>query len=333
MGNEMGFIGLRGCTDARIAGLVGLLVGDALGVGFEFKKPEQIPSRDQIEMTTPVGFRRSHAGVPVGTYSDDGAQALCLLASLLGCGKFSLTDFADRLLRWFDDGYMAVDGDVFDCGIQTAASLNRLRDGVSPGESGGKGKFENGNGGIMRTLPLALWHTGTDEALVRDAHLQSLPTHAHPRSLVASAFYVLLAKGYLQKLADPWSHADGRLEVIYETWADKQERAAFLKQLDVLRQFPKTDTPRGSGYVLDTLWSARKALEEGSFENSIRAAIQFGNDTDTTAAVAGGLAGIKFGLAGVPQRWLEQLRGFDLVEPLIASFLARSKRTSSVYER
>jgi ADP-ribosylglycohydrolase len=60
---------------------VGLLVGDAVGVLYEFHSPEQIPPRDQIEMTTPVGFRRSHAGVPVGTWSDDGSQTLCLLAT------------------------------------------------------------------------------------------------------------------------------------------------------------------------------------------------------------------------------------------------------------
>ncbi|CAE6801580.1 ADP-ribosylglycohydrolase family protein [Paraburkholderia domus] len=324
MTNETGFIGLRGCTDARIAGLVGLLCGDAVGVGFEFKKPAQIPSRDQIEMTTAVGFRRSHAGVPVGTWSDDGAQALCLLASLLQCGRFQLIDFADRLLRWYDDGYLAVDADVFDVGVQTAEALGRLRDGVSPRESGGAAVMDNGNGSLMRVLPLALWHTGPEDALVRDAHLQSLPTHGHARSLVACAFYCLVAKGYLRNLADPWSSADQRLEEIYAVWSDQPARKAFLVELDVLRSFPKTDQPRGTGYVLDTIWSARKALEEDSFEDVARTAILFGHDTDTTAAVACGLAGIKFGIDGIPVRWLEQLRGFEIVEPLIRQFMAMS---------
>ncbi|MFM0123248.1 ADP-ribosylglycohydrolase family protein [Paraburkholderia sp. RL18-101-BIB-B] len=107
-----GFSRLRGCTDARIGGLVGILVGDSLGVGFEFTPPERIPARHLIEMTPPVGFHRAHAGVPPGTLSDDGAQALCLLASLQDDGRLVLTDFASRLLRWLDDGYMAVDGHV-----------------------------------------------------------------------------------------------------------------------------------------------------------------------------------------------------------------------------
>ncbi|RAS19613.1 ADP-ribosylglycohydrolase family protein [Paraburkholderia bryophila] len=317
MNNEKGYVGLRRCADARIGGFIGLLVGDALGVSFEFKKPEQIPPRDQIEMITPVTFRRSHAGVRAGTYSDDGAQAMCLLASLLDNGRLSLIDFADRLLRWLDEGYLAVDADVFDVGIQTAEALGKLRDGTSPRETGGASEWDNGNGSVMRCLPLALWHAGSDDALVRDAHLQSLPTHAHARSLVACAFYCLVARGYLRNLSDPWSSADQRLEEIYAEWPNHPERNAFLAELEVLRGFPKTGKPRGTGYVLDTIWSARKALEEHSFEDVARTAILFGHDTDTTAAVTCGLAGIKFGIDGIPARWLEQLRGFENVEPLI----------------
>ncbi|RQT56429.1 hypothetical protein DF043_23535 [Burkholderia cepacia] len=322
MNNNEGYLGLRRQSDARVGGLIGLLVGDALGVVFEFKPPHQLPSRELIEMTPPSGFRRSHAGVPVGTWSDDGAQALCLLACLLERGRFALTDFSDRLLRWLDEGHMAVDGDVFDCGIQTANAIGRLRDGVPPREAGGKSERDNGNGSAMRILPLALWHTGPDDALVRDAHLQSLPTHAHPRSLVACAFYSLTARGYLQKLADPWSLANKRLEEIYDGWPDQAEGAAFLAELDVLRSFPKTDQPGGTGYVLDTIWSARKALEEESFEEVARTAILFGHDTDTTAAVACGLAGIKFGIEGIPVRWLAQMRGFEIAEPLVARLMA-----------
>lgn len=325
MNNNEGFLRLRPCADARAGGLIGLLVGDALGVPFEFKTPEQLPPRNEIEMQPPPGFRRSHAGVAAGTWSDDGAQMLCLLASLLAHGRFVLTDFADRLLTWLDDGYMAVDGVVFDCGIQTAKALRKLRDGVSPHKSGSASEMESGNGSLMRVLPLALWHIGPDDALVRDAHSQSLPTHAHPRSLVACAFYCLTARAYLQNRADPWSSADRCLEEIYRAWPEQRERNGFLTELDTLRRFPITDQPRGTGYVLDTIWSARKALEEDSFEDVARTAILFGSDTDTTAAVACGLAGIHFGIDGIPTTWLEQLRGFDLVEPLLATFAGNTE--------
>ncbi|CAG9183264.1 ADP-ribosylarginine hydrolase Tri1 [Cupriavidus pinatubonensis] len=303
-----------------IGGLVGLLVGDAVGVPYEFNAPEDLPDRHHIDMVPPIGFGRSHGGVPEGSWSDDGAQALVLLDSLLECGKFSLTDFADRLLRWYDTGYLAVDGDVFDVGNQTADALDQLRDGASPRESGGKDVHSNGNGSLMRVLPLALWHTGSDEELVCDAHMQSRPTHAHARSLVACAFYCLVARGYLNRLGDPWGWADQRLADIYENWSREQERQVLLHELGVLRSFPKTDKRRGTGYVVDTVHSVRWALQEETFEGVIKTAILFGHDTDTTAAVAGGLAGIREGVAGVPVRWLEQLRGFDLVEPLLFGF-------------
>lgn len=326
--NDKGFAALLPDygSDRAIGGLVGLLVGDALGVPYEFHPPEDLPSRDLIDMVAPLGFPRAHAGVPNGTWSDDGAQALCLLASLLDHGKLSLSVLADRLLQWLDDGYMAVDGDVFDCGIQTAEALGYLRDGVSPHESGGTDARSNGNGSLMRVLPLALWHSGSDEALVLDAHLQSLPTHAHARSLVACAFYCLVARGYLRQLADPWGWADRRLAEIYQNWLGERERKAFLSELDVLRSFPKTDQPRGTGYCVDTISSARKALEGESFEDVVKTAILFGHDTDTTAAVAGGLAGIRFGLDCIPTRWLGQLRGFELLAPILSQ-IPKSVRT------
>ena len=118
---------------------------------------------------------------------------------------------------------------------------------------------------------------------------------------------------------------DKTLEEVYKAWPDARERNEYFRELDVLRGFPKYDAPRGTGYVLDTIWSVRRALEESTFEDVVRTAILFGNDTDTTACVAGGLAGIRFGPGGIPPRWLEQLRGFDLVEPRISTLLARGQ--------
>lgn len=328
MANKDGFSQLLKQREfnAELAGLIGLLIGDALGVPYEFHSPESLPRRDEIEMSPPPWFNRSHPGVPPGTWSDDGSQALCLLASLLEQGRFSSVDFSAKLLQWLDTGYMAVNSHVFDVGLQTERALAKLRESVPPIESGGKDVYSNGNGSLMRVLPLALWHRSPDKELVRDAHLQSLPTHAHPRSMVACAFYCLVARGYLQKQTDPWVWADHCLKEVYESWPDHWEKGVFLHELNTLLRFPKTEQPNGTGYVINCLWSARKALEEKSFEKVVQAAIQFGHDTDTTAAVAGGLAGIHFGVRGIPERWLKQLRGFDLIEPLIPSFLIELKR-------
>lgn len=308
-------------SDGRVAGLIGLLIGDALGVPYEFHPPEELPSRDLIEMDPPTGFHRAHEGVQSGTHSDDGAQALALLDSLMACGTMNLNDFAARLLRWYDEGYMAVDGDVFDVGNTTYDALCRLREGVSPRESGSSDERSAGNGSLMRVLPLALWHSGSDVELVRDAVLQSMPTHRHPRSLVACSFYVLVARGYLHRLDDPWAWADRRLGAVYQCWLDERERKAYLRELDILRNFLNTGQPRGTGYVLDCLATVRASMQGKSFEDAVKTAILFGHDTDTSAAIAGGLAGCRDGLSDVPVRWLDQLRGFELVEPLIMKFM------------
>jgi len=140
----------RDLRDAIAGGVWGLLIGDALGVPYEFRKPHQLPSFDQIEMPPPGGFRPTYPNAPPGAWSDDGAHALCFLASLLDCGRLDLDDLGARLLRWLDNGYMAVDGIVFDVGMQTSTALANLRSGVPADRAGGRDEFANGNGSLMR---------------------------------------------------------------------------------------------------------------------------------------------------------------------------------------
>ena len=154
-------------------GIVGLLVGDALGVPYEFHDRQSIPPLAEIEFEPPDYFRRAHAGVSIGTWSDDGAQALILLDSLLERGAFDAKHFAKGLTAWYDNGFMAVGGKVFDVGIQTANSIRELKRGVLPLLAGGTDEYSNGNGSLMRVLPLALWHKGSDLELIADAFDQS----------------------------------------------------------------------------------------------------------------------------------------------------------------
>lgn len=304
-------------TNKYLGGMVGLLVGDAAGVPYEFQSPHQLPAREYIEMSPPANFRRSHGGVPIGTWSDDGAQALCLFSSMAKYSKVEIHDFSQRLCDWYKVGYFAVDGKVFDVGIQTSDAIALLMKGTNPYQSGGATESNNGNGSLMRVLPLALLHKGDNASMVKESHLQSIPTHAHARSLVACGFYCLVARAYLNAEENPWGLAAAQLQTIYQDWDVQEEGISFLNELDTILTSPLRDHPTGSGYVVDTLWSAKKALEESSFEDVIKTAIGFGNDTDTSACVAGGLAGIRFGLGGIPKRWLAQLRGWELYSPYI----------------
>ena len=292
-------------------GLFGLLVGDALGVPYEFHDPRQIPPYAEIEMTPPPGFRRAHAGVPPGAWSDDGAQALALLASLLDCGRFDPDDFGKRLVAWFDEGYLAVDGYVFDVGVQTHRAIRALQNGVPAQAAGSSEESANGNGSLMRVLPLALWQRGSDAQLVQDAHLQSQVTHGHLRSQVCCALYCLWARRILQVVPHAWEQAVATLREIYGP-----DSTARVELEDHIRP---DDPPggHGSGYVVDCLHSARLAVQAGGFEQVVKAAIAIGHDTDTTACVAGGIAGLRDGVEAIPARWLAQLRGRELAEPLL----------------
>ena len=164
----------------------------------------------------------------------------------------------------------------------------------------------------MRVLPLALWHTGSDEELVRDAYAQSRVTHGHARSKVSCALYCLWARATLEDESDAWRSAVSRLKPLLAAGGD---------EADALDHHIKPNEPahgKGSGYVIDTIRSARMVLGATSYEDVVRHAIALGDDTDTTACVAGGIAGLRNGVRGIPERWLAALRGRDLVDPLLA---------------
>jgi len=297
-------------------GLWGLLVGDAMGVPYEFHSPREIPPLKEIEMIPPAGFSRSHAHVPPGTWSDDGAQALCLAASMLHDPRLDLPDFAERLQAWAKNGYMAVSGKVFDIGIQTGSAIRRLANGVPPLESGLNGEGNNGNGSLMRVLPLALFYDGDDVSLVELAHRQSLVTHAHPRSQACCALYCLWARCEIEGLVSPWGEAVARLRGIY------RHKSIHREELEKEILPAEKSSSAGSGYVVDSLHSARVACQEEMYGDIVRAAIALGNDTDTTACISGGIAGIRYGKAGIPAAWSDAMRGREIVVSLLEQVVA-----------
>jgi ADP-ribosyl-[dinitrogen reductase] hydrolase len=298
-------------------GLYGLLVGDALGVPYEFHSPEGIPGREQIELEPPAGYSRTYPTVPAGTWSDDGAHTLCLLDSLLERGRLDLQDLGNRLVRWYEQGHMAVGGHVFDVGVQTRVALMRMRAGTSAMEAGPAGENDNGNGALMRVLSLALWHRGSDADLAREAMVQSRVTHGHMRSQVCCALYCLWARRVMEGASPGWAEAVASFRELYpEGTRQRTELEASVR--------PDTaEKGRGGGHVVDSLLSARDCVALGPYEQVVKAAVALGHDTDTTAAVAGGIAGLRDGVSGIPSRWLEALRGREIVQPLLEKLIAR----------
>lgn len=295
-------------------GLYGLLIGDALGVPYEFHSVEEIPPYEEIEMQPPLGFYRAHSNIEPGTWSDDGAQALCLLDSLISCGSFQLKDFSDRLLAWYIQGKWAVDGIVFDVGIQTGEALNAYRTGKAPEECGFLRPNGKGNGALMRVLPLALWHKGTDKELVLDAHRQCLITHGNLCNQVCCALYCLVAR-YLLNGIEFSSALESAITVLREIYEIMPE---YEQEFEWSVRPEESWIGNGSGYVVDCLRSAFMIMEAASsYEEAVKRAIMLGDDTDTTACVTGGLAGIAFGFSNIPKRWYEAMRGKDILNIIL----------------
>jgi ADP-ribosylglycohydrolase len=98
-----------------LGGLYGLLIGDAAGVPYEFNDPSNLPPFGQIDMVPPATFSCTYPSVPTGTWSDDGALALCLLETLLECPTGLDTQLLmNKMAAWRYSGRLAVDNRVFD---------------------------------------------------------------------------------------------------------------------------------------------------------------------------------------------------------------------------
>jgi ADP-ribosyl-[dinitrogen reductase] hydrolase len=286
--------------DRLAGGIWGHLIGDALGVPYEF--------RAATEIDHPRWGEAGTHGQPPGTWSDDGGLMLALLDSLL-TADFDPSDQARRALDWRDtDAYKP--GKLFDIGATTAAALRLAAQGVAPERCGGNRESDNGNGALMRILPLALVERATSsDNLVEHAMRASALTHRHVRSQITCALYSLLVRELLRgaERGSALAAAEGTLRA--------QLDRARSPELELVLSYPHR---RGSGYVVDTFWSAWEAFSLASdFAETVWRAIRCGNDTDTTACVAGGLAGVHWGLDAIPAEWVAGMRGRAIVTPLV----------------
>ncbi|HEV2237313.1 MAG TPA: ADP-ribosylglycohydrolase family protein, partial [Ktedonobacterales bacterium] len=139
----------------------------------------------------------------------------------------------------------------------------------------------------------------------------------HPRAQVCCALYCLWARATLAGAADPWAAACATLRALWPaSTVERSELEDHVRPEDPPEQL-------GTGYVVSTLHGAHYALAAGGYEQVVKAAIGLGDDTDTTACVAGGIAGLRDGIGDIPARWREGLRGRELYQPLLDALLRR----------
>lgn len=304
----------------RLAGGVwGHLVGDAVGVPYEFRDAEAIG-------TVRFGERGTH-GQPPGTWSDDGSLMLALFDSLLSTEGFDVEDQGRRSVEWRRTGAYTPDGDgAFDIGSTTIKALAAIESGTPAADAGPAGEHDNGNGSLMRILPVALVGRDLDDAaLIDHARRASRVTHGHPRAQVACALYILVAARLLAGERERPVALEAAIDRLRDAVRDEP---ALVEALEFTLAWPER---HGRGRVWDSLWSAWDAfVGADTYQATIERAVAYGNDTDTTAAIAGGLAGIYWGIDGIPADWLVRMRGRDIVAPMVDRLVATAGwRTST----
>lgn len=285
--------------------LFGVATGDALGVPVEFRDRETIRKNPVTGM---VGYGTYN--LPPGTWSDDSSLTFCLAEALTH--GFSLPRIAGNFVRWLYHNEWTPYGKVFDVGIMTQEAIYRLKNGTAPELAGGMYEDENGNGSLMRILPL-LFHIHNkpvDERFLLTKQVSSI-THGHVRSVIACFYYLEFAR-LLMSGEDKFSVYRKLQEEIPEYLQKRQivanEIAIFDRLLngDIAQQ-PEESIHSG-GYVLHSLEAAMWCLlTTQTYAEAVLKAVNLGSDTDTTAAITGGLAGLLYGYDAIPAPWIKEL--------------------------
>lgn len=301
--------------DSQLKGLLfGLAVGDALGVPVEFKQRSYLSEHPVSDM---IGYG-SH-NQPKGTWSDDTSLALCLAESI--AHGYSIQDLARRFVNWKEQAYWTPHGEVFDIGIATSIAIHEIYKGVDPKQSGGSHEHSNGNGSLMRILPLLIYieHHCIDERFRLVREVSSL-THAHIRSVFSCFIYLEFALELLKETnkMQAFENMQNRVnlfwkesDIISEIEINKFHKLLCnpIQDYDIKPIYEYQEREIGSsGYVLDTLEAAFWCfLKYDSYSDIVLKAVNLGSDTDTTACVAGGLAGLHYTYEQIPKSWVEVL--------------------------
>lgn len=289
-----------GYGDRAIGALVGLAVGDALGAPVEFCR------RNTFEPVTDMRAG-GYFNLPAGAWTDDTAMALCLGESLLEHPHLDERDLLDRFCGWASEGANTGTGVCVGIGQNTLRVLgNYHRNGslLAP-ETRQK---SDGNGAAMRLAPVALRHWCNHAEARRVAVLQSRTTHYSTLSAAGCEFLAAVLCGLIEGKA--WSEASR--PVIASEWPD--EIKALVAQDWHERE---RDSIHSTGFVVHTLEAALWAMERThSFSEAILKAVNLGDDADSVGAVAGQLAGARYGLSAIPIKWRNALMKGDTIEGL-----------------
>jgi ADP-ribosylglycohydrolase len=286
-----------------------------MGVPYAHHDVEELSAIAMTDFEPPTGFFRSYVDVPPRTWTMEGAQALCFLHALLLHEQFDLDDLTERVIGWAEMGLYSVDSCKPANDPDTAEMVQSLLN-VPAGHASHDTGRAGDRSALIRMLPVVLCHLGSEAELVAKAVCLSSTMTAHRFAKTASVMYALWARAELDDKPAPWTYAAARLRELGP--------AAGLATTDIEQVLDREHGTYASGSsdVIDSLWSARVAMNEtDSYADAVRRAIAFGGDADLTAAVTGGIAGLRYGMYGIPDAWREQLRGKEKIDDRLVVLL------------
>ncbi|MFZ4931682.1 ADP-ribosylglycohydrolase family protein [Chryseobacterium sp. Mn2064] len=297
------------------SGILGVCIGDALGVPVEFRKREQL-KRSPVTKMRALGTHHQ----PAGTWSDDSSLTLCLADSL--CNGYNLEDMALKFLQWYNAEIWTPHGRVFDIGIATRQAIYKVSKGYTPQLCGGTSEFDNGNGSLMRILPV-LFYIKNFPIKARFDRIKEVSsiTHRHIRSVISCFIYLEFLLEILNG-AEKFEAYHKMQETVkyfldYNPVCSQAEMDKFERILN--KNIFEFDEEKigSSGYVLHSLEASLWCfLNSESYSEAVLKAVNLGEDTDTTAAITGGIAGIYYGYENIPQEWIDVLVRKDDIEAL-----------------
>ena len=305
--------------------ILGLAAGDALGVPVE-GKDEAYLERHAVSAMLGYGVH----GMPPGTWSDDTSLCLATMDSIARTDTIDFDDLLHTFQHWADDGAFPPAGHAFGIGATTKKALEKYRHHAPALQAGGVAEQNNGNGSLVRITPLTLYLYGRHGTDINEHDLNliqnvSALTHRHPRAKMACVLLVLLGLNLLDgaKPLEALTDANQRFHDYYwqkEPYHDELWHFERSSSVQAFYDLAPEDIGH-SGYVIDTLETAVWCLlHTENYRNCVTRAVNLGGKTDSNGAVAGALAGMRYGIKAIPHGWLMQLVRRDYIEDLCHFF-------------
>ena len=291
--------------------IMGVIIGDALGLPVQFLSMEEL---SKAPVTGMRGFGTFN--LPPGTWSDDSSLTLATLESIQRNDAVVYEDIMENYADWLIDGHFTPYGYAFDQGSTCVRAITNYVKGSDTEHCGITGEYANGNGALMRIMPVCLYAYEKEKAglwsetdALQCVHKVSALTHNHIRSQMACGIYFFLVRAIIEEegtLMEKMQKGIDDANVFYRTDVLNLLEWTRYGRIFDLETFALTEEKdiKSSGYVVDSLEAAIWSLiTTDSMEKALLKAVNLGADTDTVGAIAGGLAGLHYGYESVPVEW------------------------------